>query len=148
LIVKLEQRIGELEQDLDIEQRHHQEALKEVRKNDRRLKEIINQAEEEKRSQTRMQELLDKLESKLKVYKRQLEEAEAIAAGCVGKNRKMQLELETAEERVAQAEEQLGKFKDNKRTPVSSGQFQQVPKNLKWTRCVFSWGFNHVYEFI
>ncbi len=88
-----------------------------MRKNDRKLKEIITQSEEEKRNQNRMQELVDKLESKLRSYKRQLEEAESIAAGCVAKNRKLQLELGNVVERATEAE-----FKANKRIFVSSGQ--------------------------
>lgn len=40
VIQKLEQRIRELEQILEGEQRHHQEASKNLRKQDRRIKEI------------------------------------------------------------------------------------------------------------
>jgi hypothetical protein len=49
--------------------------LKELRKNDRRLKELAFQAEEDRKNQMRLQDLGEKLQSKIKVYKRQVEEA-------------------------------------------------------------------------
>ena len=42
-IQKLEARIQDLEKELDLEQRHHQDTLKEVKKNDRRLKDLLFQ---------------------------------------------------------------------------------------------------------
>ena len=62
-----------------MEQHRHQETLKELRKNDRRLKELVFQAEEDRKNQLRLQDLSDKLQSKIKVYKRQVEEAGAFA---------------------------------------------------------------------
>ena len=59
-----------MESELDLEQRHHQETIKEVRKNDRRLKELAFQAEEDRKNQARLQDLVEKLQSKLKVYKK------------------------------------------------------------------------------
>jgi sRNA-binding protein len=49
--------------------------LKELRKNDRRLKELAFEAEEDRKNQLRLQDLTEKLQSKIKVYKRQVEEA-------------------------------------------------------------------------
>ena len=49
--------------------------MKELRKNDRRLKELAFQAEEDRKNQLRLQDLSEKLQGKLKVYKRQVEEA-------------------------------------------------------------------------
>ena len=49
--------------------------MKELRKNDRRLKELAFQAEEDRKNQLRLQDLSEKLQSKLKIYKRQVEEA-------------------------------------------------------------------------
>ena len=58
-----------------MEQHRHQETLKELRKNDRRLKEVVFQVEEDRKNQTRLQDLAEKLQNKIKVYKRQVEEA-------------------------------------------------------------------------
>jgi hypothetical protein len=49
--------------------------LKELRKNDRRLKELAFQTEEELKNQSRLQDLSEKLQNKIKIYKRQVEEA-------------------------------------------------------------------------
>lgn len=58
-----------------MEQHRHQETLKELRKNDRRLKELVFQVEEDRKNQVRLQDLSEKLQAKIKVYKRQVEEA-------------------------------------------------------------------------
>jgi hypothetical protein len=49
--------------------------LKELRKNDRRLKELAFQTEEDRKNHLRLQDLTEKLQTKIKVYKRQVEEA-------------------------------------------------------------------------
>lgn len=51
------------------------ETVKTLRKNERRLKELIFQTEEDHKTNQRMQELVEKLQNKLKIYKRQIEEA-------------------------------------------------------------------------
>jgi hypothetical protein len=58
-----------------MEQHRHQETLKELRKNDRRLKELVFQVEEDRKNQLRLQDLSEKLQNKIKIYKRQVEEA-------------------------------------------------------------------------
>ncbi|CAF1339471.1 unnamed protein product, partial [Rotaria sordida] len=93
VIAKLEQRIHELENENELEQHRHQETLKELRKNDRRLEELAFQTEEDRQNQLRLQDLTEKLQSKIKVYKRQVEEAEEIAALNLAKFRKVQTEL-------------------------------------------------------
>ncbi|GFY55713.1 myosin heavy chain, muscle [Trichonephila inaurata madagascariensis] len=100
IIQKLEQKVRELENELDNEQRKHSEASKNYRKAERRLKEIQFQMEEDRKNHERMQDLVDKLQQKIKTYKRQIEEAEEIAALNLAKYRKVQQELEDAEERV------------------------------------------------
>ncbi|CAF3330941.1 unnamed protein product [Rotaria sp. Silwood1] len=119
IIAKLEQRIHELESEIELEQHRHQETLKELRKNDRRLKELAFQAEEDRKNQLRLQDLTEKLQSKIKVYKRQVEEAEEIAALNLAKFRKVQTELEDSAERADIAENQLGKLRAKSRSSVS-----------------------------
>lgn len=51
------------------------ETVKTLRKNERRLKELVFQTEEDHKTNQRMQELVEKLQNKMKVYKRQIEEA-------------------------------------------------------------------------
>ena len=101
VIQKLEQRVRDLEQELDVEQRKHAETSKTMRKQDRRLKgtlfpytcgfvvfarkhmtwwvdailELTFQSDEDRKSQESLQEVIDKLQLKIKAYKRQIEEA-------------------------------------------------------------------------
>merc|ERR550532_3100586 len=121
IIAKLEQRVTELEAELDSEQRRHAETQKNMRKADRRLKEIAFQSDEDRKNQDRLQELIDKLQNKIKLYKRQVEEAEEIAAINLAKYRKVQQELEDAEERSDAAETSLSKLRAKNRSSVSSG---------------------------
>ncbi|XP_064213634.1 myosin heavy chain, muscle isoform X36 [Tribolium castaneum] len=111
LIQKLEQRVRELENELDGEQRRHADAQKNLRKSERRIKELSFQAEEDRKNHERMQDLVDKLQQKIKTYKRQIEEAEEIAALNLAKFRKAQQELEEAEERADLAEQAIAKFR-------------------------------------
>ena len=74
-LAKLEQRVRELELELESEQRRYQEADKNARKQERRMKELSLQAEEDRKAQDRLNDMVDKLQQKIKTYKRQVEEA-------------------------------------------------------------------------
>lgn len=100
---------------MDIEQKSHEDILKETRKTERRLKELTHKADEDNKSQLRMRELVDRLQNKLRVYKRQLEETEEISQTNLNKFRKAQMELENVEERASEAEKQVNKFRAKSR---------------------------------
>lgn len=55
------------------------ETVKTLQKNERRLKELVFQTEEDHKTNQRMQELVEKLQNKLKAYKRQMEEAVSVS---------------------------------------------------------------------
>ncbi|MDJ8948213.1 hypothetical protein PO867_15085, partial [Clostridium perfringens] len=105
---------------LDNEQKRHQETQKNMRKQDRRLKELAFQSDEDRKNQERMQDMIDKLQQKIKTYKRQVEEAEEIAAINLAKYRKVQHELEEAEERADMSENTLAKLRAKNRSSVSA----------------------------
>merc|ERR1712198_120614 len=67
---------------------------------ERKVKELTFTAGEDKKNQDRMTDLASKLQSKIKTYKQQIEEAEEIAALNLAKFRKAQQELEEVEERA------------------------------------------------
>merc|ERR1712227_718921 len=67
-VMKLEARIKELETDLDNEVRKTAEAVKATRKAERRYKEVAYQSEEGKKNLSRLQDLSDKLNNKVKAY--------------------------------------------------------------------------------
>ena len=79
-MTKMETRIRELESEMDAEGRRFADAQKNMRKSERRVKELIYAGEEDKKNHERMQSLVDQLQSKIKSYKKQIEEAEEIAA--------------------------------------------------------------------
>ncbi|KAK5974009.1 Myosin heavy chain [Trichostrongylus colubriformis] len=124
IIAQLEQRIRSLEQELDGEQRRHQDTDKNWRKSERRVKEVEFQLEEDKKNQERLTELIDKLQAKLKVFKRQVEEAEEVAATNLGKYRQLQAQLDDAEERADIAENALSKMRNKIRASASVGPSQ------------------------
>ncbi|XP_063066793.1 myosin heavy chain, fast skeletal muscle-like [Engraulis encrasicolus] len=112
---KLEGRVRELEAEVDAEQRRGVDAVKGVRKYERRVKELTYQTEEDKKNVARLQDLVDKLQLKVKAYKRQSEEAEEQANTHLAKLRKVAHELEEAEERADIAESQVNKLRAKSR---------------------------------
>merc|ERR1712209_288705 len=73
-MIKMETRIRELESELDAE---------------RSMKELTFAGDEDKKNHERMQGLIDQLQGKVKSYKKQIEEAEEIAALNLAKYRKV-----------------------------------------------------------
>ncbi|KAG7235766.1 hypothetical protein INR49_002268, partial [Caranx melampygus] len=108
-VQKLEARVRELESEVESEQRKASDAVKGVRKYERRIKELTYQTEEDRKNLARLQDLVDKLQLKVKSYKRAAEEAEEQANVNLGKFRKLQHELDEAEERADIAEKDLMK---------------------------------------
>ncbi|NXU58673.1 MYSS protein, partial [Turnix velox] len=68
-------------------------------------------SEEDRKNILRLQDLVDKLQLKVKSYKRQAEEAEELSNVSLSKFRKIQHELEEAEERADIAESQVNKLR-------------------------------------
>merc|ERR1711976_282670 len=108
---KLEARAREIELELNRTVQMTAEFHKNITKGERRIKELLFQQEENKKNQDRIAELVEKLQQKIKSYKKQIEEAEEIAAINLAKYRKAQQELEEAEERSKLAETNLSKIK-------------------------------------
>lgn len=97
--------------ELEHEKRRHNEALTEIKKNERKIKELIAQSDEETRSNSRLQDIIDKLQSKARIYKKQAEDAEEIASINLSKFRKVSIELQDALERATEAEGQIAKVR-------------------------------------
>merc|ERR1712012_1052345 len=88
-MIKMETRIRELESELGAESRRNTDVLKNLRKAERSIKELTFAADEDKKNHERMQSLIDQLQGKVKSYKKQIEEAEEIAALNLAKFRKV-----------------------------------------------------------
>merc|ERR1712019_315221 len=77
------------ESEVDAENRRLNDAQKGLRKSERKIKELTYQQDEDKKNHERMQALIDQLQGKVKSYKKQIEEAEEIAAPNLAKYRKV-----------------------------------------------------------
>merc|ERR1712036_138188 len=106
---KMDTRIRELESELDAENRRQADALKNLRRSERRIKELVYQQDEDKKNHERMEALIDQLQGKIKSYKKQIEEAEEIAALNLAKFRKVAGEVDIAAGRADVAEQALAK---------------------------------------
>ena len=115
---KMETRIRELESEVDAESRRLADSQKNLRKSERRIKEMTYAADEDRKNHERMQALIDQLQSKIKTYKKQIEEAEEIAALNLAKFRQVQAQLGDAEERADLNEKALAKTKAAGRSSV------------------------------
>merc|ERR1712187_533186 len=106
---KMETRIRELESELDAEGRRFADGQKNLRKSERRIKELTYASDEDRKNHERMQSLIDQLQGKIKSYKKQLEEAEEIAAMNLAKFRKVQGNLQEASQVCEVNEQALAK---------------------------------------
>uniref|UniRef100_A0A1W7RA51 Myosin heavy chain, non-muscle n=1 Tax=Hadrurus spadix TaxID=141984 RepID=A0A1W7RA51_9SCOR len=94
----LEVKLAQLEEQLDIEAKERQAATKLARRADRRVKELLVQIEEERRHADQYKEQIDKSNSRTKTLKRQVEEAEEECSREKTQRRKLQRDLEDAQE--------------------------------------------------
>merc|ERR1719495_1263231 len=109
-IQKMEIRITELEEMINAEKKSHALTMTELQ-----IKELVLQSEEDRKNIIILQESLDKLNEKIKMYKRQLEEQESISNSNIMRVKKFQRELESAESRAEEAESTLNQFRSRER---------------------------------
>merc|ERR1712240_880396 len=115
-IAKMETRVRELESELDAETRRCTDAQKNLRKSERHIKELTYQQDEDRKNHERMQGLIDQLQAKIKSYKKQIEEAEEIAALNLAKYRQVQSNLTGSTERADISEQALAKTRARARS--------------------------------
>ena len=123
----METRIRELESELDAENRRSclenippwlqcqppptrfSDAHKNLRKSERLIKELTYRQEEDGKNHQRMEVVVEQLQGKIKSYKKQIEEAEEIAALNLAKYRQVQTNLAGSTERADLNEQALAK---------------------------------------
>merc|ERR1712015_182282 len=106
---KMDTRIRELESEMDAENRRQADTQKNLRKSERRIQELTFASDEDRKNHERMQSLIDGLQGKIKAYKKQIEEAEEIAALNLAKFRKVAGEIDTAAGKAEGAEQAVAK---------------------------------------
>ncbi|OWK53056.1 Myosin-3 [Lonchura striata] len=104
-----------LETDIAQIQGEMEDTIQEARNAEEKAKKAITDSEEDRKNILRLQDLVDKLQTKVKSYKRQAEEAEELSNVNLSKFRKIQHELEEAEERADIAESQVNKLRAKSR---------------------------------
>ena len=113
---KLESRIRELESEMDAESRRLGDAQKNLRKRERKIKELTFQGDEDRKNHERMQALFAQHQSKIKSYKKQIEEAEEIASMNLTKYRQTQSSLADATQRADLNEKALARARTTARS--------------------------------
>ncbi|MFT7815879.1 myosin-10-like isoform X3 [Arapaima gigas] len=93
-VAALEAKIDAMEEQLEQERQERALANKMVRKTEKKLKEVLMQAEDERRHADQYREQLDKSMGRLRQLKRQLEEVEEENSRTSAQRRKLQRELE------------------------------------------------------
>merc|ERR1712117_709687 len=114
-IQKMEIRIQELEVMINEEKKSHASTMSELHTKTRSIKELILQSEEDRKNILILQESLERLNEKIKMYKRQLDEQESISNSNIMRVKKFQRELESAESRAEEAESCLNSFRSQQR---------------------------------
>merc|ERR1711935_1279791 len=109
-------RVRELESEIDVEGRRFSDAQKNLRKSERRGKELAYNQDEDRKNHERMQALIGQLQGKVKSYKKQIEEAEEIAALNLAKYRQVSGSLAESSGRADINEQALAKSKARARS--------------------------------
>lgn len=131
-IKKMELRIEELETMLKKEKVMHIETVTCLHKKEQSVKALLLQSEEDRKNILILQESLDKLNEKIKMYKRQLEEQESISNSNIMRVKKFQRELESAEARAADAESNVEGFRSRQRVfAAASTRKEQVSDEVE-----------------
>jgi len=143
-IQKMEIRITELEEMINAEKKSHALTMTELQTKTRQIKELVLQSEEDRKNIIILQESLDKLNEKIKMYKRQLEEQESISNANIMRVKKFQRELETAENRAEEAESTLNQFRSRERVFAAASIRNEKATDIQETEVVVKKTINKV----
>merc|ERR1711962_1461929 len=135
-IQKMEVRIEELEMYLQKEKTMHVETTSVLHKKERSVKELLLQSEEDRKNILILQESLDRLNEKIKMYKRQLEEQESISNSNIMRVKKFQRELEAAESRAEEAESSLNQFRSRERVFAAASARSEKVQDVEETEVI------------
>ncbi|ERE84444.1 myosin-9 [Cricetulus griseus] len=119
-IAALEAKIAQLEEQLDNETKERQAASKQVRRTEKKLKDVLLQVEDERRNAEQFKDQADKASTRLKQLKRQLEEAEEEAQRANASRRKLQRELEDATETADAMNREVSSLKNKLRADADT----------------------------
>ncbi|XP_040215625.1 myosin-9 [Rana temporaria] len=122
-ITALEAKIVQLEEQLDTETKERQNASKQVRRTEKKLKDVLMQVEDERRNAEQYKDQAEKNNVRMKQLKRQVEEAEEEAQRANAMRRKLQRELEDATETADAMNREVNTLKSKLRRGGGDVQF-------------------------
>merc|ERR1712234_75348 len=140
----MEIRIQELEVMINEEKKSHASTMSELHTKTRSIKELVLQSEEDRKNIIILQESLDKLNEKIKMYKRQLEEQESISNSNIMRVKKFQRELESSEARAEGAESTLNQFRSRERVFAAASSRSEKSSDVQETEVVVKKTINKV----
>merc|ERR1712117_686376 len=143
-IQKMEQRIEELEVLLSTEKKTHVETTTCLHKKEQSIKQLLLHSEEDRKNILILQESLDKLNEKIKMYRRQLEEQESISNSNIMRVKKFQRELESAESRAEEAESTLNQFRSCERVFAAASARTEKVQDIQESEVVVKKTINKV----
>jgi len=108
---KLEEKMRELVGEIDNEERRRAEALKNLKKTERGVNEYLYRSNEDNRNSERIKDLIDRMQQQVRMFKKQLEEAEDIAANNLAKFKVVQKALVDAQEKAGETESEFERKK-------------------------------------
>jgi chromosome segregation ATPase len=143
-IQKMEIRITELETMIDSEKKSHSISVTELHKREQSIKQLLLQSEEDRKNIIILQESLDKLNEKIKMYKRQLDEQESISNSNIMRVKKFQRELESAESRAEEAESTLNQFRSRERVFAAASARSEKTQDIQESEVIVKKTINKV----
>ncbi|XP_041362309.1 myosin heavy chain, non-muscle-like isoform X2 [Gigantopelta aegis] len=123
IIAALESKVVNLEEQLEIEAKERSMLQRTSRKLEKKLKELVLQAEDERRHADQYKEQVDKMTNRVKALKRQVDEGEEEIARLNAQKRKLQRDIDEqleANEVVTREVNQLRKFRPSTATSRSA----------------------------
>jgi myosin protein heavy chain len=120
-MMALENKIANLEEQLDVESRERQNQAKICRKMDKRVKELTLQVEDERRLADQYKEQVDKSNTRVKALKRQIEEGEEEMARVAAQKRKLQRDVEEQTETAESSQRELDQLRSKMRIAGATG---------------------------
>merc|ERR1712025_1311806 len=115
-----------------------------LHKKERSVKELLLQSEEDRKNILILQESLERLNEKIKMYKRQLEEQESISNSNIMRVKKFQRELEVAEARANESESTLNQFRSRERVFAAASSRSEKSSDVQETEVVVKKTINKV----
>merc|ERR1739847_39469 len=129
---------------LEKEKQTHVEITTILHKKESSVKALLLQSEEDRKNIIILQESLDKLNEKIKMYKRQLEEQEQISNSNIMRVKKFQRELESSEARAEEAESTLNQFRSRERVFAAASSRSEKSSDVQETEVVVKKTINKV----